>query len=73
MVKYRISVENSRYAIPTSNTLLYAYITLPFGMLQVLYTSLRYGHLNTTPQSWKEKEVTLPILLPCFSSQLPMS
>ncbi len=32
-------------------------LILPFPLGCFKYTSLQYGHLNTTSQSWKEEEI----------------
>ena len=49
-----------KWALDLHFTLLlipFSMLILPFLLGCFKYTSLRYGHLNTTSESWKEKEV----------------
>ncbi len=49
-----------KWALDLHFTLLlipFSMLILPFLLGCFKYASLRYGHLNTTSQSWKEKEV----------------
>ncbi len=54
--KWALDLHFSLLLIP------FSMLILPFLLGCFKYTSLRYGHLNTTSQSWKEKGVW-PLLL----------